>query len=204
MEHMTLSDFCALTASEAPAPGGGSVSALAGALAAALAEMVAGLTAGRREAGLTAAECAEAAEALGALRRELLEDVARDSQGFQAYMAALKLPRDTPEQQRDRHEAMQAALRTSAEIPLGAARRAAAVLPWAEKMVRRGNPNAVTDGLVSAMLARTAVLGAVYNVKINLASLQDAAYTEALRREAEALAAEAEERERRIRSSAAL
>lgn len=176
MKNMTLEAFCAATASNEPAPGGGSVSALAGALAAALSEMVARLTIGKKGCEEAADEMKEIVPRAAALRAELLDEITRDSTSFSAYMEALSLPKDTDEQKDIRRRAMQEALKKAAEVPLHVAVTAAKIMPMAAALVKKGNPNAVTDGIVAAMMTRTAVLGALLNVKINLGSIRDETY----------------------------
>lgn len=176
MKTMTLEVFCATTASNEPAPGGGSVAALAGALAASLAEMVAQLTVGKKGYEDAADEMNALIPQAAALRAELLDDITRDSTSFNAYMDALALPKNTDEEKDVRRQAMQEALKKAAEVPLSVAETAAKIMPMAAVLVKKGNANAVTDGLVSAMMTRTAVLGALLNVKINLGSIKDEAY----------------------------
>ncbi len=176
MKKMTLEQFCAETASNQPAPGGGSVSALAGALAASLAEMVAQLTVGKKGYEDAEAEMAELLPKAAALREKLLDDITRDSQSFNGYMDALSLPKSTDAEKEARRAAMQQALKDAAQVPLEVAHTAAEAMPLAATLVKKGNKNAVTDGLVAAMMTRTAVLGALYNVKINLGSIKDEAF----------------------------
>lgn len=176
MKNMTLEVFCASTASNEPAPGGGSVAALAGALAASLAEMVAQLTIGKKGYETTAEEMTSLIPQAAALRAELLDEITRDSTSFNAYMEALTLPKETEEQKAARRQAMQNALKKAAEVPLNVASVAAKIMPMAAVLVKKGNSNAVTDGLVAAMMTRTAVLGALLNVKINLGSIKDEKY----------------------------
>ena len=171
----TVADFLDVTASDAPAPGGGSVAALAGALAAALAAMVARLTQGEQFALVREEMRAVAAQA-DALRAELAACVQRDTDSFDAYMAALRMPKTDEAAVAARRAAMQAGLKSAALVPLHTAQTACAVLPLARIAVERGNPNARSDGLVAAMLARAAVLGAALNVRINLDSIRDEAF----------------------------
>lgn len=182
LKQMTLEDFCAKTASSEPAPGGGSVAALAGALAASLAEMVARLTADKKGYESAAAEMNGLIPRAAALRKELLDGITRDSTSFNAYMEALSLPKGTDEQKETRRQAMQNALKKAAEVPLQVAATAAKVMPMASVLVKKGNKNAVTDGLVAAMMTRTAVLGALLNVKINLGSIRDEAYVAGMKK----------------------
>jgi formiminotetrahydrofolate cyclodeaminase len=176
LKDLSVEEFAALTASAAPVPGGGSVAALAGALSAALAEMVASLTVGREKYVSVETEMEQLLEAGGALRRELIEGIRKDSQSFGGYMAALKLPRETEEEKELRRKAMQEGLKEASCAPLAIAEAAAKIFPIARAVVEKGNSAAISDGLISAMLARTAVLAALLNVKINLGSIRDEEY----------------------------
>ncbi|MDO5422593.1 MAG: cyclodeaminase/cyclohydrolase family protein [Eubacteriales bacterium] len=173
MKEMSLEAFAAQTASKEPVPGGGSISALAGALAAALTEMVAGLTVGKKKYAEVEAEMQAAIPVMRRVREQLLVDIRRDSESFDQYMQALSLPKETEEEKAARTQAMQDGLKAAVAVPLSVAREALGILPYAQVMVTKGNASAVTDGLVAAMMARTAVLGALYNVKINLGSIRD-------------------------------
>ncbi len=93
-------------------------------------------------------------------------------------MQALTLPKETEEEKAARTKAMQDGLKAAVAVPLSVAKRAYEVMPYAEVMVTKGNKTAVTDALVATMMARTAVLGALFNVKINLESIKDEAFVE--------------------------
>lgn len=180
LKHLSMEEFTAVTASDAPAPGGGSVSALAGALAAALAEMVAHLTSGREKYTSVQVEMERILSELPPVRRKLLDAVDRDSRAFDQYMAALQMPKDSPAEKESRRAAMQEGLKAAVQVPMEVAETAAALFPILDLVVRCGNRNAVTDGMVGTLLARTAVLGALFNVRVNLASIQDAAFVRAV------------------------
>ncbi|MCD8330816.1 MAG: cyclodeaminase/cyclohydrolase family protein [Lachnospiraceae bacterium] len=173
LKNLTVEDFIQITSSDAPAPGGGSISALAGALAAALAEMVARLTVGREKYAASEEEMQRVIREAQAIRLELTEAIDKDSASFNQYMDALSLPKSTEEEKAVRRAAMQEGLKAAARVPMAVAEAAVRVLPLAELAVTRGNTNAVTDGLVATMMARSAVLGALFNVKINLSSIRD-------------------------------
>ncbi len=181
MKKMSIEAFCAATASSEPSPGGGGVAALAGALAAALAEMVAQLTLGKKGYEDSADEMNALIVQTAALRAELLEQITRDGASFNAYIAALALPKETDREKEARRQAMQEALKTAAEVPLGIAETAIRIMPIAAVMVQKGNTNAITDGMISAMMTRAAVLSALVNVKINLGLIKDAAYVAQMR-----------------------
>lgn len=176
MCDLSVSALLDLTASDAPAPGGGSISALAGALGAALASMVASLTLGKKGYEDVQEEMTALSAEGKALMDELLAAMDADTEAFNGYMAALALPKSTDEEKAARREAMQKGLKEAALVPLATARLAARVFPLAEAAVRRGNKNAVTDGMVAALTARSAVLGSLLNVRINLASIRDEAF----------------------------
>ena len=115
-----------------------------------------------------------------ALHEELLAGIKKDSESFNGYMRALKLPKETEEEKKIRTAALQQGLKEATEAPLAIAESAAKIFPMAEAVVKRGNKGAVSDGLIAAMLARTAVVGALFNVKINLASIKDESYVSEL------------------------
>lgn len=176
MKDMTIEAFAQLTASNEPAPGGGSVSAMAGAIAAALAEMVAALTVGKKKYVEVEEEMKAVMPVMRKVQEHLLLEIQNDTESFNLYMNALSLPKETEEQKAARSAAMQDGLKAAALVPLGVAKAAIEILPAAELVVTKGNATAETDGLVATMMARTAVLGALFNVKINLGSIKDEAF----------------------------
>lgn len=190
LKNLTVTEFVNITASNAPAPGGGSVSALAGALAAALSQMVANLTIGKKKYQERWEEMGVRAETLKQAQAELLEAVDKDSSAFDLYMEALTLPKDTEEQIAARKAAMENGLKAAVAVPLGVAQKVLEITPLLEVILAQGNSNAVTDGLVSVMMARTGVLGAIYNVRVNLASISDTAFVQ----EKEAICADIQEK----------
>lgn len=194
---LTVKEFLSLTLSDAPAPGGGSAAALFGALGAALAGMVANLTAGEKYAAV-AEEMRSVAQKAETLCGKLTESVQKDTESFSEYMAALKLPKEPETAALHRKEAMQRGLKTAALVPLETAKTALEVLPLAKAAVKSGNKNALSDGLVAAMAARTAVLGAVLNVRINLAGIKDETFVREVAAEADETAARAIALEREI------
>ncbi len=202
MKNMTIQEFAMQTASNEPVPGGGSISALAGSLAAALTEMVAGLTIGKKKYADVEEEMKEAVEPMKAVCAQLLDDITRDSESFDQYMQALTLPKETEEEKAARTEAMQNGLKAAVEVPLSVAKAACGILPYAETMVVKGNKTAVTDALVATMMARTAVLGAGFNVKINLESIKDQEYVDRIGKEVAELEKQAIEQEKKILAQA--
>ena len=171
-----LDDLAGATAT----PGGGAAAAYSGAMAAALVAMVARLTAGKKKYAAVEAQMKEILAQAENLRAELTAAVRQDSAAFEAVMAAFKLPRETPEQEAARGAAIENATLGASEVPLVVAQKAVKVLALAERVVALGNLNAISDGASAAALARSALTSAGYNVRINVAGLQDHAAGEAL------------------------
>ena len=168
-----LSTFVESVASNSPAPGGGSVSAAAGSLAAALASMVCRLTLGKKKYTEVQDQVAVILEKSDKLKDELYELVARDAASFDALMAAMKLPKETPELQESRRLAIQQATILATRTPLETMQRALGALDLAIEIARIGNVNSVSDAGVGALMAYAAVQGAFYNVQINLPGITD-------------------------------
>ena len=198
MQDMNVRELIELTASNAPAPGGGAIAALSGAFGAALAAMVGSLTLGKKGYEDAQEEMAEMTDKGKNLAKKLLAAMDKDANSFNGYMAALGMPKGTEEEKTIRRAAMQDALKSASLVPLNTAKTAAEVFPLAEAAVKSGNRNAVTDGLVAAMMARTAVLGALLNVKINLGSIKDEDFVQELQAACGALQEEAIAAEQRI------
>jgi glutamate formiminotransferase / formiminotetrahydrofolate cyclodeaminase len=195
---ISLSGFVGSVASSAPVPGGGSVAAHAGALGAALAQMVAGLTVGRKKYAAVDGEMREVALQAAALVTELSALVDRDAQAYAEVSAAYKLPHETAPDTLRRTEAVTAALLGAADVPLDTARACVRVCELAVTVAEKGNANAVSDAGVAALLGEAACRGAAYNVRINVAALDDrsvgasrAADAQACVQQAAALAARA-------------
>ncbi|GKX29249.1 sugar ABC transporter substrate-binding protein [Vallitalea longa] len=174
----SLGEFLDATASNNPVPGGGSIAASSGATAAALVEMVANLTIGKKNYEDVMDEMTDISKKAHDLREQLLKYVDIDSEAFNKVMNAYRLPKDTEEQKVVRKMTIQNAMKYAASVPLEVAKKSFSIIQLSEKVVEKGNKNAVTDGAVSAMMARTAVLSAIYNVRINLSSIKDNAYVE--------------------------
>ena len=133
-----------------------------------------------------------------ALSEKLLVAITEDSESFNQYMAALKLPKETDEEKAVRRQAMQDGLKAAALVPLNTAKLAYEVMDYAELAIAKGNPNAVTDGKTALMLARTAVLAAGYNVKINLDSIKDEEFVAKLSEELKTIEENAIRREKEV------
>jgi len=178
-------------ASKKPAPGGGSVSACAGALGAALVGMVCNLTRGREKFADVETEIVTLVEAAEAARARLEQLLQEDTTAYNGVIAAYKMPKETAEKQAARTAAIQAGLIVAADVPLEICRVAVEVCRLAKVAAGIGNPQAVTDAGIGAILGEAAVVGAALNVKINLGSIKDEAYVAKAAAEIEAIQAEA-------------
>ena len=170
---MTLTEFAEETASESPAPGGGSIAAYMGALGAALSTMVANLSAHKPGWDDRWKEFSDYAERGHALMAKLLALVDEDTAAFNKIMAVFSMPKSTPEEKVARAEALEAATLYATEVPLRTMEASYDVFDYAEAMAREGNPASVSDAAVGALAARAAVVGALLNVRINAAGLKN-------------------------------
>jgi len=193
-----LRAFADETASESPAPGGGSVSAYVGALGVSLAAMVANLSAHKRGWEDRWEFFSAAAETGQRLKEALLRAVDEDTDAFNAIMAAFALPKGTDAEKAQRQAAIEAATRRAIEVPLQVVRLALESFSLLRQMVEHGNPNSVTDAGVGALCARAAVCGAALNVLVNTGGLADRAFGEAAASEAKRAIAEATRLEEEI------
>jgi glutamate formiminotransferase / formiminotetrahydrofolate cyclodeaminase len=195
---MTVRAFTEETASESPAPGGGSIAATVGAFGAALGAMVANLSSHKRGWDTRWEEFSDVADRGKRLYDRLLALVDEDTAAFDRVMAAMALPRGSEEEKAERKRAIQRATVDAAEVPLEVMRVAVESFDVLDAMARTGNPASASDVGVGALCARTAVLGAELNVRINCASLEDRALAERLVAEARNLAERATARETEI------
>jgi formiminotetrahydrofolate cyclodeaminase len=202
LSEQTISQFLDKVASEEPVPGGGSIAALAGSISAALVQMVAGLTKGKKSTFELDEVMTDLIRTASQLQGRLLADIDRDAQAYARVMEAFRMPKNSEEEKSARGAAIQEALQEAARVPFSVAEAGAALLRLADVAVSRGNPNAVTDGAVGALMARSAVFGALLNVRINLASIKDKAFVEELRHKCVLLKKEIEEKEKLILEAA--
>jgi glutamate formiminotransferase/formiminotetrahydrofolate cyclodeaminase len=170
---VSLSGFVSSVASSTPTPGGGSVAAHVGALGAALAQMVAGLTIGRKKYAAVDAEMKQIAQEAADLGNTLSALVDADARSYTAVSEAYKLAKEPDDAAVRRAHAITEALLGASRIPLETARACARVAELAAAVATKGNTNAVSDAGVAALLAHAACRGAAYNVRINVASLDD-------------------------------
>ena len=198
---MSVAAFARETASESPAPGGGSVSAAMGAFGAALAAMVANLSAHKRGWDDRWEEFSAVAEKGQALLDELLALIDEDTAAFNRIMDALGMPKGTEAEKTARADAMEAATLCAAMVPLRTMEAALKALPLALEMAEKGNPASASDAGVAALAARAAIRGAHLNVRINAAGLKDQAPARPLLERAAAIEAEAAELEAKALSA---
>ena len=195
---MTCRAFADETASESPAPGGGSISAYMGSLGAALATMVANLSAHKAGWDDRWKEFSDVAEQGRALVDSLLHLVDEDTEAFNGIMAVFAMPKGTDAEKAARAEAMERATEYATRVPLRTMEEAVKVFPLALQMAENGNPASVSDAGVGALAARAAVRGALLNVKINAAGLKNRELADELVGRAEAIAREAAELEESV------
>lgn len=177
---LTLTGFADETASESPAPGGGSISAYVGALGVSLGTMVANLSAGKKGWENRWEEFSTWAEKGQAYKKRLIQLVDEDTAAFNLIMEAFKLPKGTDAEKAARKAAIQHATRKAIEVPFEVMKTAHDSMEVMEAMVKDGNPNSITDAGVGALCARTAVMGAHMNVRINAAGFSDKEFLEAI------------------------
>ena len=195
LQDLTIKEFLEKTYGKDPVPGGGSVSALCGALAASLGEMVTALTIGRKKYADVEEEMLRYAPHMEEARRKFLDFIDEDADAYQVVFDAFKLPKETEEEQKIRKEAIQKATLEAAMVPLRVAETAVGIMDTIFRIGCKGNRNAVTDACVAMMCARTAAFGAILNVRINLAGLDDREKAQELENKCMALHDEAQVKE---------
>jgi glutamate formiminotransferase / formiminotetrahydrofolate cyclodeaminase len=178
LTSMSLSTFADETASESPAPGGGSIAAYTGALGIALGTMVANLSASKRGWEERWQEFSSVAQKGQAHKNKLLALVDDDTDAFNTIMDAFSLPKKTDEEKKNRKDAIQAATKNAIEVPLTVMKVCLESMQVIKAMSETGNPNSASDAGVGALCAAAAVSGAFLNVKINAATYDDAQYVE--------------------------
>lgn len=198
LQDLSIKQFLEQTSSNEPVPGGGSVSALNGAIASSLAQMLASLTIGRKNYVEVEDLMKEHSAKFEAYRTHFLNDIDRDSDAYNLVMNAYKLPKETDEEKAIRSEKIQEATKVASLIPMEIAERALEMLDLIAETTRKGNKNAITDGCVAMMTCRTAVLGALLNVRINLGGLKDAELVKELAEKCDRIEKEAIAKEKEI------
>lgn len=176
LRDLSLEQFLAELASAAPAPGGGSAAACAGALGASLVAMVCRLTIGRKNYQPVSAEFEAMLPRAEALVRELLSLMEQDADAYTEVIRAYQLPKASASDQAARTAAIQTALQRAAAVPLRVAAACAQVLQMSETAATRGNKNAASDGGAGALLAEAGLSAALLNVEINLGLIEDTGF----------------------------
>jgi len=197
--RMDLRSFANETASESVAPGGGSISAYVGALGVSLAAMAANISSHKRQWDDRWEEFSAWAEKAQALKDELLRLVDEDTIAFGGIIEAFRLPKSTDEEKAIRREAIQKATKVAIETPFHVMQVCDRTFEVIDAMVRKGNPNSMSDAGVGALCARAAIHGAFMNVMINLKGFKDAAFAETTVSKAKEIVARADEWEQLIR-----
>ena len=195
---MNLREFANETASESPAPGGGSISAYLGSLGVSLATMVANLSSHKKVWDERWEEFSKWAETGQQLKDALLKMVDEDTHAFNRIMASFSLPKGSDEEKKRRTDAIQSATKNAIEVPLKVMQLSCDSFDIIEAMAKNGNPKSVSDAGVGALCARSAVIGAFLNVKINAGGLKDEAARNNYLKSAEELKAKAMVREAEI------
>ncbi len=192
-KKMTIEEFIKELASNSPAPGGGTAAALGGAMGISLFEMVANLTIGKKGFESVRDQMQSRVEEFSEKRGKLLELMDTDTEVFNEFMAALKLPKNTEEEKTIRRQKMQETLKKAAQVPLTVAKEILSTLKEGRFMAENGNPNAISDVGVGALFAEAAIRSAIYNVFINLSSIKDEEFVKTYKEEAEKILSEAAE-----------
>jgi formiminotetrahydrofolate cyclodeaminase len=174
----TLNEFLNELASNSPAPGGGSVAALAGAMGTALTSMVCNLTIGKKKYAEVEGEIKTVLEQAESLRQKLKTLIDQDTEAFNKVIEALSLPKETDEQKALRSAAIQSTTKDAARVPLEVMRLCLEGLSLAKTVAEKGNVNSVSDAGVSAIMFYGGLESAALNVQINLGSLQDKGFVE--------------------------
>jgi formiminotetrahydrofolate cyclodeaminase len=190
LADLTVNGFLAKTAGNEPVPGGGSISALNGAIATALTEMVANLTIGKKKYEEVAGQMRSIAIEAASIRERFIAYIDKDSEAYTNVFSAFKLPKETAEEKEERSRAIQEATKEAASVPMMVAEEMASVMETIIYVAHKGNQNAVTDACVAMMSARTCVLGALLNVRINLVSIKEEAFVARMKKKADHLEAE--------------
>ena len=195
---MKIGGFLSELASDSPAPGGGSVAALAGSLGAALSSMVCNLTIGKEKYADVQLEIKDTLKKSEQLRKELIKLIDEDTEAFNDVMKAFKMPKETEEQKEKRKQAIQKGYKTAAKVPLETAKTCEKILDIAMVVAEKGNKNSITDAAVSALMAQAGVKSAILNIKINLGSIKDDEFVERISFEIDELQKNADDKANEI------
>jgi len=197
-EEITLNEFLDAVSEGSATPGGGSVSALAGCLGSALVEMVINLTLGKKAFEAHEAELKKIREEARSHREALAATIAQDINAYQEVMNAYLLPKATEEEKTKRKAEIQKSLKKASDPPLFTAATSLKVMKLCQEAVEKGNPNAISDAAVGALLADAALWGGMFNVLINLSALEDKQYVLRMKKELKRLTLEGEKIKKQI------
>ena len=192
--EMKLTDFVDEVSRESPAPGGGSIAALSGALGASLSSMVSNLTANRRGSEEVDEILNKAADKCQNLKYNLVKAIDSDTDAFNEYMDARRLPQKSDEEKEVRNSAMLQGLKNAVKVPLQTAIDSSKVIEIADIVAKHGNPNSITDVGVGAQMAYSGVLGGIYNVLINLKDIDDEDFCNNMRSRCEQLKSDSQKK----------
>ena len=195
---MKLNDFVDEVSRESPAPGGGSIAALAGALGASLSSMVSTLTANKRGTEEIDGILNTAADKCQEIKNSLIRAIDDDTNAFNDFMNAKRLPAKTEEEKRVRENAMLEGLKQAVMVPLNTAKQSLEAIKIAETVVEYGNPNSITDVGVGAQMAYSGVLGGIYNVLINLKEINDEDFVNEMKATCSKLESDAKKRTEKL------
>jgi len=196
--NMPLNDFADVTASESPAPGGGSIAAYIGSLGVSLAAMVANLSSHKKGWDDRWEEFSNWAEKGQFFKDELLRLVDADTKAFNGIMHAMSLPKGTDEEKATRKQAMNDATKVAIEVPFQVMKLSYDSMEVIKAMAEVGNPNSVSDAGVGALCARSAVMGAFMNVRINARGYDDKAFVDDVLAKGKEIEAQAKAKEEEI------
>ncbi len=189
---MPAATFVEEVSRDTPAPGGGSIAALAGSLGAALTSMVANLTQGKAHTKTIERELLAIAKDAQRVKDALILAVDEDTNAFNGYMDALRLPKGSDAEKKARSAAMQAGLQKAVAVPLGTAELSLDAMKLADRVAQAGNPNSLTDALVGCAAAFTGVRGGLWNVLINLKDIKDGAFVDEMQTRCTSILTEAQ------------
>ncbi len=178
LDKLSIAEFTSTLGSSSPAPGGGSTAAAAGAMAAALVSMVAKITLKHNTSELTQKRLKTIMNSANQIREEFLILINEDSAAFNVIMASFHLPKTNDIEKHERSSAIQAATKHAAEVPCSTAQLGLKTLNLIDKLTEIGSEQAITDTGVAGLMAYSAIIGASWNVRINLSSIKDEAFVQ--------------------------
>jgi len=197
-KKMDLEEFLDAVSSDKAEPGGGGVAAFVAALGASLSRMVINLTVSKKDFDGVRVELNAINESLEALSKQYFEGIRKDDIAFMEVLECLALPKKTDEEKSRRSERLQEALKYAAKVPFELGKKTYETMELVEKVIEKGNKQAITDGIISAMLIRCATLASFMNVKINLKSIKDEEFVIDLQKQIQQMEEDIIEREKNI------